>query len=65
MFRKIDKVNATVNAIKAIKTVEVIGVAVAMTPVNAVIGAIKGVHDTVQTEIELIDNLWFKESEAN
>lgn len=57
------QVNAVVNTIKVIKTVESVGVATMMMPVGMVIGACKGIYDVAETEMEYISNLWFKKNE--
>ena len=66
---KIDKVDMAVNAIKAVKTVEIIGTAAIMTPVNvlvgAFVGATKGAYSVINKESNMLVNLWErKDAEA-
>lgn len=67
---KANKVNVAVNAIKAVKTAEIIGVATIMAPVNtaigmvagAAIGAKRGACWVFDKEVSMINDLWGTEN---
>lgn len=61
---KINRVDATVGAIKVVKTAEIIGTAMICSPVGAMIGAGKGIYEVVNKEVEMIRNLWEGELES-